>query len=210
MSIKLTEGSYPQIDSKFTVLDTTKWNERSLMRHGHRLLELRLQEVTLRSENKSHTISDLKKVAETLEEVKHAMLDSTIRDNDQKKITPRFDMTVLTMQDAEKAIRDTIDFYNAKDKKRDGYTITLFVQHMITEKNGMKCWWTLVDKKAEGLFMILVKVDGKHVGKMNKQEVANTMDLCWSDKVCDISKKRTKVDKEVLVCPFSGASVSSK
>lgn len=213
MAINLMEGSYPQIPSKFTVLDATKWTEKTLRRKGHKLLQLRLKELTLRSEGYTHSISDGKLTPpNALKSIAHAMLDTTRRYTGQYKTTPRLNTRLISVAQGEEALRAWIDEENAdivKGKKRIGADITLFVQHMITEKNGMICWWTLINKAAEGLYMILVKVDGKHVGRMNAQERANAMDLTWADQVCDITEKDIAIQGKALQCPMSGASVKS-
>jgi len=213
MAIKLTEGSYPQIPSKFTVLDSKQWTEKTLLRKGHKLLQLRLKEMTLRSEGYTHSISEKKlKPPTALKEIAHAMLDTTRRYSGQYKTTPRLNTRLISVAEGEKALRAWIDEENAdvtKGKKRIGANVTLFIQHMITEKNGMICWWTLINKAAEGLYMILVKVDGKHVGRMNAQERANAMDLTWADQVCDITAKDIQRNEKQLQCPNSGAGVRS-
>ena len=207
MTTTIKTGSYPQISDKFTLLNSKKWNEKTLEKHSHRLLEIRLKEITFKSCGKTRSYNDMNTTKSSnnplrpLIEKQHALKGSTFRVSIQDKSTLMWDMTKISVADMEACVRKVVANFGARDPEK----IPLVIQTMITEKNGYKCWWAFVDKKFEGQKMILAKVDNKPFYKLSKQERADAMDMTWCEEICDIKVKEVKVTRTQMTCDLSGA-----
>ena len=205
MAVKLIAGSYPQINGNYTTLNGT-WSEKALKYFGHELIQLRLKEVTLKSEGSTLSYD---KIPDSeipgLKDIKKAILPtSKKRSSFQIKTTLQLDMTQVTVRQVEDALRKDINARN----KRNGDKVEFIVQTMITRHNGRLCYWGRIDKgEREGIKMILVYVDGQHVAKMSKMDRIAAMQHTWCEEVCDLEKRDFKRNKSEWVCPYSGTGI---
>lgn len=205
MAVKFIKGSYPQINGNYTTLNGT-WSEKALKYFGHELVQLRLKEITLKSEGSTLSYD---KIPDSeipgLKDIKKAILPtSKKRSSFQIKTTLQLDMTLVTVKQVEDALRKDI---NARDK-RNGDKVVLIVQTMVTRHKGRLCYWGRIDKgEQEGIKMILVYIDGQHVGKMSAMDRAAAMEHTWCKEVCDLTKKDFSRNKAEWVCPLSGTPI---
>jgi hypothetical protein len=205
MTVRLLPGIYPQIPTMYTRVNSKLWDEKTFKKHGHHLLSLKVFELTLRSDGESKLYSEIRDKS-LMAKLSHAMIRGNRRTTNQIKSNVTWDMTLVSVDQVEKASRAEIDLFNP-DKKKAGKDVQLIVETMITLKDGMKCSWHNIYKEGQGEVMVLTYVNRKHIGKMEREDVLSCLELGWENEVCTMDNKEIRRKEVRTVCGDSHITI---